>query len=419
MVLYQYHPHGNNGGEIIGLIGISHNITQHRQTEEALLESQTRLRLFNSIAIKISAGTSADEIIQRTVWQISDAFTNLRVTYATFNAQSNLVVTHSSQPLGFSPLIGVTFNFSDAPNLLNTLGQHDPLIVADVRIHPQLTPLYQVFADHHIRAVLMVPVFLADTMVALLGFDSPIARQWNTHESITLIEIAEYLTVALQNIYAQEERQRAETELRASEELFRLVVSSISDHIYVSKVTPTGEHINLYLSPHVEAMTGYPIERFLSDWSFWPLTVIHPDDRARASMQAATNAKGEHNQIEYRLVRADGRVIWVRDSARVQTESGSQAKIIYGLVSDITERKQAELEREWLTNELRDINQTLDERVRTRTAELQAILDAVGEGIVVTDLNGVIQYVNPALADELLSLAETSRTIEARIVGRS
>ncbi len=391
-------PMRNNRGEIIGLIGISHNITRHRQTEEALLESQTRLKLFNSIATKISAGTSADEMIQRTVQQIGDAFTNLRVSYAILNAAGNLIVTHSSQPLGFASLIGVIYNFSDVPELLPLLAQHEPLIVTDIWVHPHLALLHQTFADHHIRAILMVPVFLGDNLVALLGFDSPLAHQWNTHESITLIEISEYLTVALQNIYAQEERQRAETELRASEELFRLVVSSISDHIYVTKVTETGEHINLYLSPHVEVMTGYPMERFLNDWSFWPSTVIHPDDRARASTQAATNAKGEHNQVEYRLVRADGRIIWVRDSARVQTESSSQAKIIYGLVSDITERKQAELEREWLTTELRDINQTLDERVRTRTAELQAILDAVGEGIVVTDLNGVIQYVNPTLA---------------------
>jgi PAS domain S-box-containing protein len=97
-------------------------------------------------------------------------------------------------------------------------------------------------------------------------------------------------------------------------------------------------------------------------------------------------------------VRADGRIIWVRDSTRVQTENDGKARTIYGLVTDITERKQAELEREWLTTELRNINQTLDERVRARTAELQAILDAVGEGIVVTDLNGIIQYVNPTLA---------------------
>jgi PAS domain S-box-containing protein len=191
------------------------------------------------------------------------------------------------------------------------------------------------------------------------------------------------------------ERHRVEEALRESEQRFRLVISSISDHIYVTEVTKEGRRINLYLSPHVESMTGYPWERFMADWRFWPSTVIHPDDRAAADAQAAQLLQGHNSEVEYRLVRADSKVIWVRDSARVQTEGSS--KITYGVVSDITERKRVELERAWLTNELRDVNQTLDERVRARTAELQAILDAVGEGIVVTDRAGVIQYLNPAL----------------------
>ncbi len=191
------------------------------------------------------------------------------------------------------------------------------------------------------------------------------------------------------------ERQQVKEELRTSEERFRQVISSVSDHIYVSKVDEKGHRINLYLSPHIEAMTGYPHEKFIEDWRFWPNHVIHPDDRAAAAAQADQLAQGHDSEVEYRLVRADGKVIWVRDRARVQREGN--AKVIYALVSDITAHKLIELEREWLTNELRDINQHLDERVRARTAELQAILDAAGEGIVVTDLNGVIQYVNPAL----------------------
>ncbi len=191
------------------------------------------------------------------------------------------------------------------------------------------------------------------------------------------------------------ERKQVKEELRFSEERFRQVISSISDHIYVSEVGEHGNRINLYLSPHIEAMTGYPHQKFIEDWRFWPDNVIHPDDRAAAAAQAEQLARGHDSEVEYRLVRADGKVIWVRDRARVEIEGKSI--IIYALVSDITAHKLVELEREWLTNELRDVNQTLDERVRARTAELQAILDAAGEGIVVTDLAGVIQYVNPAL----------------------
>jgi PAS domain S-box-containing protein len=138
------------------------------------------------------------------------------------------------------------------------------------------------------------------------------------------------------------ERKRSEAALRQSEQRFRQVVSSISDHIYVTEVTEAGEHLNLYLSPHVEPLTGYPLEKFIIDWSFWPSTVIHPDDRATAAAQAARLAIGQNSEVEYRLIRANGDIIWVRDSGRVERDTIRQSFIVYGLVSDITERKEAE-----------------------------------------------------------------------------
>jgi PAS domain S-box-containing protein len=136
-------------------------------------------------------------------------------------------------------------------------------------------------------------------------------------------------------------RKQAEEALRESEERLRQVFSSISDHIYVTEVTKEGQRINRYLSP-VEALTGYPLERLLADWSFWPSKIIHPDDRERAAAQAERLAQGQNSEMEYRLVRADGRVIWVRDSGRVEREPLSQSLFVYGVVSDVTDRRQAE-----------------------------------------------------------------------------
>jgi PAS domain S-box-containing protein len=119
------------------------------------------------------------------------------------------------------------------------------------------------------------------------------------------------------------QRKKAEEQLRASEERFRRVISSISDHIYVTKVTADGTLHNLYLSPHVEVLTGYPIERFMADWNFWPSTVIHPDDRAVAAAQANQLIQGHNSEAEYRIIRADEQTIWVRDSGRTEREDVS------------------------------------------------------------------------------------------------
>lgn len=139
-------------------------------------------------------------------------------------------------------------------------------------------------------------------------------------------------------------RKQAEAALRQSEQHFRQVVASISDHIYMTEVTATGQHLNLYLSPHIEMLSGYPLAKFIDDWSFWPMVMIHPDDRAMAAEQAARLASGQNSQLEYRLVRANGEIIWVRDSGRAEPDPVRQRILIYGVVSDITERKRTEVE---------------------------------------------------------------------------
>jgi PAS domain S-box-containing protein len=142
------------------------------------------------------------------------------------------------------------------------------------------------------------------------------------------------------------QRQYSELKLSAaalqeSEERFRQVISSISDHIYMTKLTKS-EAINHYISPNIESLTGYRPEKLMAEWNFWPSSLIHPDDRAAVAAQFEKFAHGQNSEVEYRLIRADGQVIWIRDSGRVEKDVDQESILIYGVVSDITGRKQAE-----------------------------------------------------------------------------
>ena len=158
------------------------------------------------------------------------------------------------------------------------------------------------------------------------------------------------------------ERKIADEALRENEKRYRRVVSSISDHVYMTEVTPDGQIINRYISPNVEVLTGYAPEQIMVDWSLWPTTLIHPDDRAIAAEQMAKSIQGYNGEVEYRLARADGDIIWVRDNVRV--ESVGASKTIYGVVSDITERKQAQ-------EALEAERASLAHRIEERTSELR------------------------------------------------
>ncbi|GAK58876.1 diguanylate cyclase with PAS/PAC and GAF sensors [Candidatus Vecturithrix granuli] len=136
-------------------------------------------------------------------------------------------------------------------------------------------------------------------------------------------------------------RKQIEQALRRSEDRFRQVIDSISDYIYVTEMPGQGKPVNIYHSPDIESLTGYSVEMFINDWDFWLTDVVHPDDRTAAVAQAERLARGIDSELEYRLVRADGQVIWIRDSGRVRCqEDGS--KVVYGVMSNITERKRTE-----------------------------------------------------------------------------
>ena len=150
-------------------------------------------------------------------------------------------------------------------------------------------------------------------------------------------------------VYAQEltgeitERRRAEAEteqhresLQVSQDRFRQVISSISDHVYMTKQTADGHIFNLYISPNIETLTGYPAQKFIDDPCFWSANLAHPADQAIVA-DGWQLAPGQSGEIEYRLIRADGQIIWVRDSARAEAHANSI--FVYGIVSDITQRK--------------------------------------------------------------------------------
>lgn len=176
------------------------------------------------------------------------------------------------------------------------------------------------------------------------------------------------------------ELKQGQQALRQSEARFRQVVTSISDHVYMTEFTHAGEQINHYISPNVEALTGYPLDNFLTDWNFWPSTVIHPDDRPAAATQAKQLFEGKSSKMEYRLVRAGGEIIWVRDSGRAEKNPQTQSTLIYGVVSDITEHKKTE------------------QALHKQQAFLQQVIDINPHYIFAKDRQGRFTLANQAFA---------------------
>ena len=192
------------------------------------------------------------------------------------------------------------------------------------------------------------------------------ALDYVVKSEVTLLEMPYIVDRALREWSHIKERKQTELLLRASEERFRQVISSISDHIYLMEITADKEMIYRYLSPSCELISGHPPSLMMGDAEFWP-SLVYPRDKKRISAHRQLLALGEDSETEYRIMRVDGSLVWVRDSARVKREAASF--LVYGVVSDVTERKSIEAE-------LRQYQDHLEGLVIKRTAELAEAKDA-------------------------------------------
>jgi len=96
-----------------------------------------------------------------------------------------------------------------------------------------------------------------------------------------------------------------------------------------------------FVSGQAEAILGYPIHRWTEEPTFWK-DHIHPEDRTWA-VDYCLNCilKNQAHDFEYRMIAADGRVVWLHDIVTVESENGKPV-LLRGLMVDITYRKQAE-----------------------------------------------------------------------------
>ncbi|MBN3889281.1 MAG: PAS domain S-box protein [Nostoc sp. JL31] len=131
-------------------------------------------------------------------------------------------------------------------------------------------------------------------------------------------------------------RKQTEEQLSEVEQKYRTLVEQIPGVVYVSPINNTTKVA--YISPQLQQLLGIAPE----DWNFgffnsW-LDYTHPNDRDRLWQAVNTTiATGEPLRIEYRMIRRDGRIIWVRNQANLVFCADGQTQLLQGLVFDISD----------------------------------------------------------------------------------
>lgn len=180
------------------------------------------------------------------------------------------------------------------------------------------------------------------------------------------------------------ERKQAEEALRQSEERFRMVALQTGQIIYDYDI-PTG---SIAWSGAIESVTGYSSEEFsavnIDRWA----EMIHPEDRQPAlDLLNKAIASASEYKIDFRFQRKDGSYITVADRGGFMVDAGGKAYRMLATMSDITERKRAELERQTMFEIIQGVTITanLDELLKLIHGTLKKVIYAENYFIALYD----------------------------------
>jgi len=244
-----------------------------------------------------------------------------------------------------------------------------------------------VLAPQGIVSMLVVPIFIQDRCWGFIGFDDcHHERVWNNSAQAALQAMAGTLGSAIARLRAEAnaqalaarlqeaERKQAEAALRESEEKFRQLAEVVDAVFWIVHLNRADR---VYVSPAYERIWGRPSTELYITPDDW-VESLHPDDREQVLGATPKQIQGTYNE-EYRIIRPDGTVRWIRDRAFPIHDAQGQIYRLAGIAEDITVRKHnEEIIHQQAVREtvLREISQ----RIRD-SLDLQTIFDTACDEI--------------------------------------
>ncbi len=214
-----------------------------------------------------------------------------------------------------------------------------------------------------VRSVVIVPMFVDRQWWGCVGLEQCfVDRDWPASELDGLKMAVQILGTLIAGVRVEQQ--------------FRQLTGNIQAVFWIS--SPDGQS-KQYVSPGYEEVWGRSCANLQRQPRSW-LDAIHQEDQARVCESLVKQVWGEYDE-EYRVVRPDGSIRWVRDRAFPVRDQTGQVYRIVGIAEDISKQKKTE------------------EQLRAATVMLSSLIDHLQSGVVVEDETRRITHVNQAFND--------------------
>jgi diguanylate cyclase (GGDEF)-like protein/PAS domain S-box-containing protein len=159
------------------------------------------------------------------------------------------------------------------------------------------------------------------------------------------------------------------------EERDRLVTNTANDGLWDYDVRRN----TMYFSPRWRAMLGYASDEEVPEWRL----LVHPDDLAHVQTQLHEHLEGRTEMFEsvHRMRHANGEWRWILSRVQGKLDENRRLKRLVGVETDVTERK------------------LYEEALFREKESAQITLQSIGDGVVTTDAEARVQYLNPVASE--------------------
>jgi len=341
------------------------------RTRGAVDALQTKI----AVNLQTLSATARDTQLDANIGELPEAAGVDCAMLCLFDDEGSRIASVHGAAQGFascSPAVLAGENLGDWPWLMQRLAEGRVVEITDSMVPPRRAESeFQRLAELHFGSLLVLPLSLHEELAGFLALanEQPVDA-WDANLHLLVKLMGASLTSGL-------ERLRDRRVLRDLEERNALVAMTANDGIWDFD----GQSKRLDLSPRWRRMLGYDLdeEEVMLDWYH----LVHPDDMARvqASMREHLDGKIPFFESVHRMKHRNGEWRWMASRARAVLDPNGRLMRLLGVEVDITERKLYE-----------------DALFREKESA-QITLQSIGDGVITTDAECNVEYVNPVAAE--------------------
>jgi PAS domain S-box-containing protein len=234
------------------------------------------------------------------------------------------------------------------------------------------------------KAILIMPIFVHNKMIGVLGLDEcTYEREWTEEEKDTLQSIINILKLnyqkSISNSKIEKLNERYEFVMKATNDL-------IWDWDFVNNTIERSEN-------GFKKLTGYDYSEVKQTFEFWP-NHMHPDDAIASTedfKKALDNATQFYWEYEFRFLQKNGNYAYVIDRCYILRDKTGQAIRAIGATQNITQQKNIAIE------------------LKNNEQLFRSMIQNISDIITLVDVHGTILYESDSIkhvlgyqADELI-----------------